>query len=48
MALASLVIADYNTAEMRFQYLNSSFKKNVKEDAKIIASKAKALKSRVG
>lgn len=48
MSLQSLLIMDYDSSSMVYQYVNTNSKGNMKDDAKLIVSKAKALKCKVG
>lgn len=48
MSLLCLFISNHSSSEVYYQYNNSSVKKNLKDDVKMVASKAKFLKSRVG
>lgn len=48
MALASLLIANYSSSSVLYHYRNPSFEHDINADAKLIVSKAKNLRSRVG
>lgn len=48
MSLNSFIVTDYLNSAILFQYQNPSFKKNINEDSKLIASKAKQLRSKIG
>lgn len=48
MSLHSLLIIDYDSSTMVYQYLNINSKGSIKEDTKLIVGKIKALKCKVG
>jgi hypothetical protein len=48
MSLTAAVLAHYTSSAILFQYSSSSSKKGLADEAKLIASKAKFLKARVG
>jgi hypothetical protein len=48
MSLNSLLIANFTNATILYQYSNPTLKKDFTVDAKVIASKAKNLRSKLG
>lgn len=48
MSLSGFIVANYVTANLAYEYKNKQDKKDLAEDIKLITSKARGLKSKIG